>query len=50
MYNNANLVWLDSWDIILRFFFTLKQNLRLAIKINIFVLSTYFIDITLIED
>lgn len=50
MYTNVNLVWLDSFAIVLRFFFSLKRDLRLAIKFNISVLSSYVTDITFIED
>lgn len=50
MYTNVNLVWLDSFAIVLRFFSSLKQDLRLAIKFNISVLSSYVTDVTFIEE
>lgn len=50
MYTNVNPVWLDSLAIVLRFFFSLKQDLRLAVKFNISVLTSYVTNVTFIED
>lgn len=50
MYTNVNLVWLDSFGLVLRFLFSLKQNLRLATQFNTSVLSSYVTDVTFIED
>lgn len=50
MYTNVNPVWLDSLAIVLRFFFSLKQDLRLAVKFNISVLTSYVTNVTFIGD